>query len=73
MAQLVGHDVATDVGEADRIVVSVTDRDETFANLWKDIAKETKLPSDKAIIKSPSISAKPEGGPTSAPCPSSVA
>ena len=33
MAQLVGHDVTTDVGEVVRTEVSVTNRDEPFANV----------------------------------------
>jgi hypothetical protein len=73
MTQLVRHDVATDAGKPQWRALKVTDSDETFVSLLEGLAKETKAPSDSAIIKSPSICMKPDGRPTNALCPSSVA
>jgi hypothetical protein len=73
MTQLVRHDVATDASKPQWRALKVTDSDQTLSVFWKDVANETKAPSDSAITKSPSICMKPEGGPTNALCPSSVA
>jgi len=73
MAQLVGHEVTTDIGEPKRDGMKLGIAMRRLSVFWKDIAKETKAPSDNAMIKSSFICIKPDGGPTSALCPSSIA
>ena len=73
VAQLMGNEIATDVGKPERRTLKAANSNETFVGLLEGHGEGNKAASDRAMIKSRSIWMKPDGGPTSARFPSSIA